>query len=856
MKQITGNTLVKFIAALLCVAMLTGCVWFGFFGILFTAADRDDAINGIMELSMEEATRFAYYHMDELQYMQENPDEEWSSEYIQKMFDPELTNFRYQIITNGEEGIVLSNFDPETEPYLAKYTNWEESFDATEVQRQRLQAFETGAPYNYATDEYLPDRGYERYEVTKDLKLPKEYVSYDEEGYLYDEDGNAVAIISNFHELSWVVEAEVEDTVLVVDGVNYYPIDPDAGYPGYFAYMDESGMIFDRDLYYITTEEIYNSRFDNTSITVSPTPKPVVSNSASNAQVKPEIVELGVFTHEDYKKLYEECHTQYWIVGYLALTEVPVTGVDIGITDDGEPVAELGLAVNDKYSELYHYLQSLSITPAKEQLQNAMLLGGGALLLLIFLMMAAGRRADSDEVVLRVVDRMPLDLWLVFVCCGGGLAVMGVWFCVEFGAYSVMAGAEMFELFLMSCFAVAVLTFAFCVWMLMSFAARVKVKGWWRNCLCARILVICWQLLVKFIKWCWKLFVKCLKWCQRLCKNLAGAMGGGIRKIPLVWHVAIVMGIISVLEIIFCAYIPDDIAAVGMLWVCVKYVLCIGICLALKRLQAGARIIADGDLNHRVSTKYLYGDFKEHAENLNRIGDGLSRSVDSQLRSERMKTELITNVSHDLKTPLTSIVNYVDLLKKEHLEGTAAEYVEVLDRQSARLKKLTEDLVEASKASTGSLNVAVERVKLGELIEQAQAEYAERLATSGLKTMTRIPEEPVEVWADGKYVWRILDNLLSNVCKYAMPDTRVYLDVRKEGERAVLSVKNISRECLNISADELMERFVRGDSSRATEGSGLGLSIAQSLAKLMGGDVNIVVDGDLFKAEVSLPLVK
>ena len=230
--------------------------------------------------------------------------------------------------------------------------------------------------------------------------------------------------------------------------------------------------------------------------------------------------------------------------------------------------------------------------------------------------------------------------------------------------------------------------------------------------------------------------------------------------------------------------------------------------------------------------------------------------LDAQLRSERMKTELITNVSHDLKTPLTSIVNYVDLLKKEELTGKTAEYVEVLDRQSARLKKLTEDLVEASKASTGSLNVNVERVSVTELIEQARAEYAVRLKESGLQAIVRQPDEEVVVWADGKYVWRILDNLLSNVCKYAMPNTRVYLELRKEGDNAVVSVKNMSRESLNISAEELMERFVRGDSSRNTEGSGLGLSIAQSLAKLMGGEVHVTIDGDLFKAEVSLPLAK
>ena len=252
----------------------------------------------------------------------------------------------------------------------------------------------------------------------------------------------------------------------------------------------------------------------------------------------------------------------------------------------------------------------------------------------------------------------------------------------------------------------------------------------------------------------------------------------------------------------------------------------------------------------------MFLDFKAHGEDLNRIGEGLSLAVEDRLKSERMKTELITNVSHDLKTPLTSIVNYVDLLKKEELTGTAGEYVEVLDRQSARLKKLTEDLVEASKASTGNLHVTLESVDLGEFLDQAQAEYSARLVTADLQAVAEEPEKKLLARSDGRYLWRIMDNLLGNVCKYAMPHTRVYLSARKEGEYAVLSVKNISRERLNISADELMERFVRGDSSRNTEGSGLGLSIAQSLAALMGGRLELTVDGDLFKAEVYLPLAE
>ena len=225
------------------------------------------------------------------------------------------------------------------------------------------------------------------------------------------------------------------------------------------------------------------------------------------------------------------------------------------------------------------------------------------------------------------------------------------------------------------------------------------------------------------------------------------------------------------------------------------------------------------------------------------------------MKSEHFKAELITNVSHELKTPLTSIINYVDLLKKEHIENPkAAEYIEVLDRKSQRLKKLTEDLVEASKASTGNLTVNWERLDFKQLADQALAECGERLEAQGLTVVRTLPEEPVWVDADGRHLWRVLDNLLGNCAKYALPGTRVYVELRKQDGWAVLSVKNISRDALDVPAERLMERFVRGDESRNASGSGLGLSIAQSLTELQHGRFEISIDGDLFKAIVTLPL--
>ena len=228
--------------------------------------------------------------------------------------------------------------------------------------------------------------------------------------------------------------------------------------------------------------------------------------------------------------------------------------------------------------------------------------------------------------------------------------------------------------------------------------------------------------------------------------------------------------------------------------------------------------------------------------------------MEEQIRSERLKTELITNVSHDIKTPLTSIVNYVDLLSREDIpEGPAREYLEVLRRQSARLRKLTEDLIEASKAATGNIEVHAEPMDVNVLLSQAAGEYEEKLRGLELEPVLTFGSETTEILADGRLLWRVFDNLMSNICKYALPGTRVYLSTAVAKGAVEITFRNISRYPLNITSSELMERFVRGDASRSTEGSGLGLSIAQSLTTLQGGDFDLTIDGDLFKAVLRFP---
>ncbi len=273
-----------------------------------------------------------------------------------------------------------------------------------------------------------------------------------------------------------------------------------------------------------------------------------------------------------------------------------------------------------------------------------------------------------------------------------------------------------------------------------------------------------------------------------------------------------------------------------------------------RSIRKASSALAAGDLHYKVDTGRLHMVWKDLGEDLNSIGDGMALAVDEQMRAERMKTELITNVSHDLKTPLTSIVNYIQLLMGEDLpEDVRREYLEVLDRQSAKLKKLTVDVIEASRAASGAVNVSSEVFDVRELLQQSAGEYAERMTTAGIEPVLHIPEEELWVLADPRLVGRVMDNLLTNVLKYAQPGTRAYFDLSSDGEEVVVAIKNTSREPLDIPADELMERFVRGDSSRSTEGSGLGLSIARSLSELMGGHLQLTLDGDLFKAEVLFP---
>ncbi len=453
------------------------------------------------------------------------------------------------------------------------------------------------------------------------------------------------------------------------------------------------------------------------------------------------------------------------------------------------------------------------------------------LALLIFLYCSAGHNKETEEIVPNKIDRIPFDLYT---------AICTALFCIVLAMGFQLLDDAMNSLpfIIVTVGSMILLDFLILLGYTMSLATRLKAGGLIRQMLIYRILSFLWRCLTKLFR--------CILYL--------------LRGIPLVGKTTMVLLALTVIELIFislCWWEMDNFLLFWFLEKLILIPLVLFVALLLRKLQKGGENIASGRLNEKIDTRYMFWDLKKFGETLNNINAGMGRAVDEKLKSERLKTELITNVSHDIKTPLTSIINYVDLIKKEDLDHEAfQEYVSVLDRQSSRLKKLIEDLVEASKASTGNLTVQPEPCDIGVLLAQTTGEYQERLEANGLDLVITQPDTPVQIMTDGRHLWRIFENLLSNICKYAQPNTRVYLTLERIGKRAVVTFRNISNYPLNISSDELMERFVRGDASRHTEGSGLGLSIAKSLADLLNGHMDITIDGDLFKVTISFEILE
>ena len=291
----------------------------------------------------------------------------------------------------------------------------------------------------------------------------------------------------------------------------------------------------------------------------------------------------------------------------------------------------------------------------------------------------------------------------------------------------------------------------------------------------------------------------------------------------------------------------DMVITIGLIYYVIKRLNC------YKKIEEQLKKVYEGDNKDRLNEEEFTKEFKEVARYINDISNGFENAVEEGIKSERLKTELITNVSHDIKTPLTSIINYADLIKQENIENEKVkEYVDILLSKSHRLKRLTEDLVEASKVSSGNVKL---NINIIELINQTTGEFEDKFNEKSLKVITDLPKEDILVEADSRYMYRIIENIFSNIAKYALDNSRVYIDMTKVEGRVKIEIKNISKDKLNISEEELMQRFVRGDKSRTTEGSGLGLSISKDLTELQKGKFEIQIDGDLFKVVIEFKAI-
>jgi len=465
---------------------------------------------------------------------------------------------------------------------------------------------------------------------------------------------------------------------------------------------------------------------------------------------------------------------------------------------------------------------------------------------LVYLCVAAGR-TKSGEIIPAGLNRLPLDLYILLA--GGGIVGLGLLIVLlieeyYYGYYSIWDNLPLCALLLGSGgFLIALLALG----VLFAFAAQVKMEGgyWWRHSICG---------------WLFSQLVTFLRWCRRGLRYFYRGCRAVVRLMPVIWQWLLTAFLMVVLPVFFFFLTITCHGVIELFWglLCLLSLIgdiaivcyggwCFGI------LLKGARAMSRGELNHQIPTRYLFGTFRDFGDQMNAVAGAARIAAEQQMKSERMKTELITNVSHDIKTPLTSIINFVDLMKKPHTEEEGRQYLDVLDRQSQRLKKLIDDLMEMSKASSGNVTVELTELDAAETINQALGEFSDKLDRIGLTPVFRHPDFPVTMRADGKLLWRVLSNILNNAVKYAMPNTRLYVDLMVLQGNAVIAVKNISREQLNVNADELMERFVRGDASRNTEGSGLGLNIAKSLVEIQSGQMHLMVDGDLFKVTLIFP---
>ena len=449
---------------------------------------------------------------------------------------------------------------------------------------------------------------------------------------------------------------------------------------------------------------------------------------------------------------------------------------------------------------------------------------------MVWLTVTAGRKPEDEEIHLNGFDR-----WYTEIAAG---AVIGIWLAGTIILGTLIANSSLGYSYavvtvIVTCLICGTYTMAWFLIGYLSLVRRIKAGTLWKNSLIRTVL-----------KWIGKCSGKLVDFARAFSRNTAEKI-----KVLLVGGAFLFLQFL----IIGCGFTGAGVFLIILLIVdAAAVIFIIRKADGLDLIMDGLKKISDGELQYKIKTDTLTGKQKVMAEYINNIGSGLDAAVENSLKKERMQTELITNVSHDLKTPLTSIINYVDLMKRENpTDPKIQEYLRILDEKSQRLKVLTEDVVEASKASTGNIKLEMNDIDFVEMVQQVIGEFEEKFQEKNLTMMVHFTDEPSIIYADGQRMWRVLENVFGNVVKYAMEGTRVYAEISNRNKKVTFSLKNISAQPLNISADELTERFIRGDVARNTEGSGLGLSIAKSLTELQGGEFKLYLDGDLFKVMIT-----
>ena len=608
-------------------------------------------------------------------------------------------------------------------------------------------------------------------------------------------------LLSTIYTSTRRLSRNIENQTLQMDGVEEEPIEYNLSYVGTYSYEI---LMIDKD----------GKAYTNIEKTVQTDTQEELEQYIKNKTYN--------WVYEDDKIATNIEKMSYDNIAYSYMfEEIKDSGYKIYACVKNEDIGEFQI-----YNTMYNIVSQTYQSAPSVLVISAFLL----VIACIYIIFSIGHKKDEEGIYTDSLDKISFEI--VAIISGTLLTFEGVVLITLFKIIADITNitASMLNTGIISCILMGIVIYVTLAITLVTIIRRIKAKIFWKNTLC-----------YKFIKWVKRNTTDLVFKDINTTKKLVLVFGAFI-VIQSILIVAALSGFIYVLLLLGFWYILFRILLE-------KFT-------GMNKIRNKIENMYRGDVDNPLNEEEFKGEQKEIAKELNDISGGLSNAINEAMKSERLKTELITNVSHDIKTPLTSIINYVDLMKNENIENPKVqEYLEILDNKSQRLKKLTEDLVEASKASSGNIKLTIEKLNLKELIKQVRGEFEDKFEKRGLTIIETLPEEEIYIEADSRYMYRVLENMYVNISKYALENSRVYIDVEKENDTAKVILKNISKDKLNISVDELMQRFVRGDSARSTEGSGLGISIAKSLTELQNGKFNIYLDGDLFKVVIEFKIV-